>query len=145
MASNILPLTNTHLVPFPVQHRSLTVVKWGWKREQDVSIVSNTPRSQSFRVLATASNTKVVSSGKAGSKNDVIMVDPVEAKQLAAKQMERIKAKEKLKRRRQIEAINGAWAMIGLTAGLVIEGQTGKNIMTQLQDYFDAIIHFFVR
>jgi hypothetical protein len=38
-----------------------------------------------------------VSSGKDGSKKDVIMVDPVEAKRLAAKQMERIKAKEKLK------------------------------------------------
>jgi len=38
-----------------------------------------------------------VSSGKDGSKKDVIMVDPVEAKRLAAKQMEKIKAKEKLK------------------------------------------------
>ena len=38
-----------------------------------------------------------VSSGKEGSNNDVIMVDPVEAKRLAAKQMERIRAKEKLK------------------------------------------------
>ncbi|KHN34775.1 hypothetical protein glysoja_032951 [Glycine soja] len=59
--------------------------------------------------------------------------DPVEAKRLAAKQMERIKAKEKFKRRRQIEAINGAWAMIGLTAGLVTEGQTGKSILTQVK------------
>lgn len=38
----------------------------------------------------------------------------------------------KLQRRRQIEAINGAWAMIGLTAGLVIEGQTGKSIIDQV-------------
>lgn len=38
-----------------------------------------------------------VSSGKDGSNKDVMMVDPVEAKRLAAKQMERIKAKEKLK------------------------------------------------
>ncbi|XP_027192282.2 uncharacterized protein [Cicer arietinum] len=87
----------------------------------------------------------LVSSGKDGSNKDVMMVDPVEAKRLAAKQMERIKAKEKLKRRRQIEAINGAWAMIGLTAGLVIEAQTGKSIMTQLQDYFGAIFHLFVK
>lgn len=36
-------------------------------------------------------------------------------------------------RRRQIEAINGAWAMIGLTAGLVIEGHTGKPILTQVK------------
>ncbi|MED6138334.1 hypothetical protein PIB30_073427 [Stylosanthes scabra] len=72
-----------------------------------------------------------VSSGKEGSNKDVIMVDPVEAKRLVARQMERIKVKEKLKRRRQIEAINGAWAMIGLAAGLIIEGQSGKSIPTQ--------------
>ncbi|KAJ0091272.1 hypothetical protein Patl1_14399 [Pistacia atlantica] len=72
------------------------------------------------------------------------MVDPLEAKQLAAKQMEQIKAKEKFKRRRQIEAINGAWAMIGLTAGLVIEGHTGKNFLAQLAGYLSAIVSFFV-
>jgi hypothetical protein len=38
-----------------------------------------------------------------------------------------------LQRRRQIEAINGAWAMIGLTAGLVIEGHTGKSILEQVK------------
>nr|POE46097.1 dead-box atp-dependent rna helicase 20 [Quercus suber] len=80
-----------------------------------------------------------VSSRKGGPKNEVIMVDPLEAKRLAAKQMQEIKAKEKFKRRREIEAINGAWAMIGLTAGLVIEGQTGKSILTQLADYWSAI------
>lgn len=36
-------------------------------------------------------------------------------------------------RQRQIEAINGAWAMIGLTAGLVIEGGTGKSIPDQVE------------
>lgn len=73
------------------------------------------------------------------------MVDPLEAKRLAAKQMQQIKAREKFKRRRQIEAINGAWAMIGLTAGLVIEGHTGKPILTQLADYWSAIVHFLLR
>lgn len=38
-----------------------------------------------------------VSSRKGGPKNEVIMVDPLEAKQLAAKQMQEIKAKEKFK------------------------------------------------
>nr|KYP51409.1 hypothetical protein KK1_026690 [Cajanus cajan] len=84
-------------------------------------------------LLSLAAALSAVASGKEGSKDDVVMVDPVEAKRLAAKQMERIKAKEKLKIRRQIEAINGAWAMIGLTAGLVIEGQTGKSILTQVK------------
>lgn len=41
-----------------------------------------------------------------------------------------------LQRRRQIEAINGAWAMIGLTAGLVIEGHTGKSILDQVKLIF---------
>ncbi|XP_057464164.1 uncharacterized protein LOC130753963 isoform X4 [Actinidia eriantha] len=73
-----------------------------------------------------------VSPRKVSSRKEVIMVDPLEAKRLAVKQMEEIKAKEKLKRRRQIEAINGAWAMIGLTAGLVVEGQTGNSILAQV-------------
>ncbi|KAK6151505.1 hypothetical protein DH2020_014140 [Rehmannia glutinosa] len=48
-------------------------------------------------------------------------------------------------RQRQIEAINGAWAMIGITAGLVIEGHTGNSIPAQLAGYWDAFIGFFVR
>ncbi|XP_019442186.1 PREDICTED: uncharacterized protein LOC109346826 isoform X2 [Lupinus angustifolius] len=129
---------NAHLLSFNVHHRS---PPWGWRRDSDAIIVANRTRGQAFQVLANPN----VSSGKQGSKNDVIMVDPVEAKRLAAKQMERIKAKEKLERRRQIEAINGAWAMIGLTAGLVIEAQTGKSISVQLQDYFYTVVNFFVR
>ncbi|TKY54628.1 hypothetical protein E2542_SST19040 [Spatholobus suberectus] len=123
--ATILQPTNGHFVSFNAHHRSPspTFLKWGWSREQDASIVANRTRGQAFQVL--------VASRKEGS--NVVMVDPVEAKRLAAKQMERIKAKEKLKRRRQIEAINGAWAMIGLTAGLVIEGQTGKSILTQVK------------
>ncbi|KAK7260452.1 hypothetical protein RIF29_26507 [Crotalaria pallida] len=110
-------INTPHLLSFNIQHRSSNILKLGWRREQDTSIVANRTRGQAFRVLANPN----VSSGKEGSNNDVIMVDPVEAKRLAAKQMERIKAKEKLKRRRQIEAINGAWSMIGLTAGLLLE------------------------
>lgn len=37
-----------------------------------------------------------------------------------------------LQKRRRIEAINGAWAMLGLTAGLVIEGQSGNGILAQV-------------
>ncbi|KAM7252576.1 hypothetical protein ACFE04_008085 [Oxalis oulophora] len=79
-----------------------------------------------------------------GAVKEVIMVDPVEAKRLADNQMKQIQTREKQKRRRQIEAINGAWAMIGLTAGLVIEGETGKGILAQLASYWYAITHFFV-
>nr|TKW40233.1 hypothetical protein SEVIR_1G232800v2 [Setaria viridis] len=46
-------------------------------------------------------------------------------------------------RRRQAEAINGALAMIGLTAGLVLEGQTGKGILGQLAGYLAAISSLF--
>lgn len=44
-------------------------------------------------------------------------------------------------RRRKIEAINGAWAMIGLTAGLVIEGQTGKSILMQVNFTLLLCVH----
>ncbi|KAJ6698716.1 hypothetical protein OIU79_012086 [Salix purpurea] len=72
------------------------------------------------------------------------MVDPLEAKQLAAKQMKEIQKKERLMKRRQIEAINGAWAMIGLTAGLVIEGHTGKSILEQVKSASVDCIQFRV-
>ncbi|KAK6127019.1 hypothetical protein DH2020_039235 [Rehmannia glutinosa] len=115
--------------------------KWGLQREQDLRLFPRKARSQAIRVLANPNAT----SGKGKSKKEVIMVDPLEAKRLAAKQMELIKAKEKFKRQRQIEAINGAWAMIGITAGLVIEGHTGNSIPAQLAGYWDAFIGFFVR
>ncbi|KAL5548968.1 hypothetical protein UlMin_004199 [Ulmus minor] len=125
---------------FPNHLRSGTLQKWGWRGHQDANIVGYRPRGKAFQVLANPN----VSPGKKEAKV-VIMVDPLEAKRLAAKQYQQIKAKEKFKRQRQIEAINGAWAMIGLTAGLVIEGQTGKSILTQLADYWSAIVHFFLR
>ncbi|KAK8490367.1 hypothetical protein V6N11_083516 [Hibiscus sabdariffa] len=122
------------------RHRSATVFRWRFGRDQDSSLVISRTKGQAFRISANPN----VSSGKGAPGNEVIMVDPLEAKRLAAKQMEQIKAKEKIMRRRQIEAINGAWAMIGLTAGLVIEGQTGKSILEQLAGYLSAIIHIFV-
>ncbi|KAG2659700.1 uncharacterized protein LOC120708141 [Panicum virgatum] len=81
--------------------------------------------------------------GKRSSGENVVMVDPLEAKRLAAKQMQEIRAKEKLKKQRHAEAINGALAMIGLTAGLVVEGRTGKGILGQLAGYLAAISGLF--
>jgi len=81
--------------------------------------------------------------GKRSSGENVVMVDPLEAKRLAAKQMQEIRAKEKLKKQRQAEAINGALAMIGLTVGLVVEGRTGKGILGQLAGYLAAISGLF--
>ena len=37
-----------------------------------------------------------------------------------------------LQNRRQAEAINGALAVLGLTAGLVLEGRTGNGILGQV-------------
>ncbi|KAE8675847.1 cytochrome P450 [Hibiscus syriacus] len=122
-------------------HRSPTIFRWRSGRDQGSNLVTSRTKGQAFQILANPN----VSSGKGDPGNEVIMVDPLEAKRLAAKQMEQIKANGKIKRRRQIEAINGAWAMIGLTAGLVIEGQTGKSILEQLVGYLLVIIHVFVR
>ncbi|KAM7477072.1 hypothetical protein LguiB_024315 [Lonicera macranthoides] len=109
--------------------------KWGSRRDQGAGRVTHRAKGQAVQVLANPN----VSSGKGNSKKVVVMVDPLEAKRLAAKQMEGIKAKENFKRKRQAEAVNGAWAMIGLTAGLIIEGQTGNGIVAQLAGYWAAL------
>ncbi|OVA01209.1 hypothetical protein BVC80_729g15 [Macleaya cordata] len=124
--------------------RSTTVLKWGLQRNQDMSLKNLGTRKmkgRGFRVLVNPN----VSPGKGNPKGEIIMVDPSEAKRLAAKQMQEIKAKEKLERQRQIEATNGAWAMIGLTAGLVIEGHTGNSIVTQLAGYWSTIQSFLAQ
>eukprot|EP00250_Pteridium_aquilinum_P001033 c11218_g1_i1 orf=357-839(-) len=82
---------------------------------------------------------KVVSS----AQKQVVMVDPIEAKRLAAEQMKQLQAKAKLKRQRTIEAINGGWAMLGLTACLVIEGYTGKTILSQVAGYLHVLADIF--
>ncbi|KAJ9548538.1 hypothetical protein OSB04_021081 [Centaurea solstitialis] len=118
----------------------MIVSRWGLRREIDSGLGIRRNKDEPFRV---ANPNVTIASGR--SKKEVSMVDPVEAKRLAAKQMVAIKANNHLRvcphrvfnkillqRRRQIEAINGAWAMLGLTAGLVIEGQTGHGILAQV-------------
>ncbi|KAK9130228.1 hypothetical protein Sjap_010715 [Stephania japonica] len=120
------------------------VFKWGFqKRRKDspMNVIICRSNGSAFRVSVSPN----VSPRKSELNNEVKMVDPLEAKQLAKKEMQEFKAKEKLKRQRQIEAINGAWAMIGLTAGLVFEGQTGNSILAQLAGYLSSIISFFSR
>ncbi|XP_015879487.3 uncharacterized protein LOC107415642 [Ziziphus jujuba] len=145
-STSLLPINggyplSTHCSFIPTHRPSSTISQWGWRRYEDANIVVYRTRSRAFQVLANPN----VSPNKGDFNRKVIMVDPLEAKRLAAKQMEQIKAKEKFKRQRQIEAINGAWAMIGLTAGLVIEGHTGKGILAQLAGYWSIIVNFFVR
>ncbi|BFG14686.1 hypothetical protein CerSpe_009610 [Prunus speciosa] len=153
-STSLLPINGGHLLfsqgsSFPNYHPSATLYKWGWKRQQGGNVVAYRTNGHALQILANPNvciNSRIphVSSRKRDSSNQVIMVDPLEAKRLAAKQMEEIKAKEKYKRKRQIEAINGAWAMIGLTAGLVIEAQTGKSILDQLVGYLNAIVSIFM-
>ncbi|KAK1420916.1 hypothetical protein QVD17_22882 [Tagetes erecta] len=124
---------------FSSNRHTATSIRWGSKGEIDSG-------SGFYRTKGRVANTNAnvtIASGKA--KKEVIMVDPSEAKRLAAKQMEDIKRKQTFKRRRQIEAINGAWAMLGLTAGLVIEGHTGNGILAQLAGYWAVVVNFFVR
>ncbi|XP_026657705.2 uncharacterized protein LOC103699445 isoform X2 [Phoenix dactylifera] len=131
-SSSILPIK-------PLLSSPRTSFSWSLQnRHLDNTILQRSDR-QAVLVFANAPQRK------GSSSNEVMMVDPLEAKRLAAKQMQEIQAKEKHKRRRQAEAINGAWAMIGLTAGLVVEGHTGKGILDQLAGYFSAIISFFIR
>ncbi|KAL8206340.1 hypothetical protein R6Q57_009891 [Mikania cordata] len=122
---------------FSSNRHSATAIRWSFKRGIDSG-------SGIYRIKGQVANANIIiASGKANK--EVIMVDPVEAKRLAAKQMENIKRKQAFKRRRQIEAINGAWAMLGLTAGLVVEGQTGNGILAQLAGYWASVVNFFVR
>uniref|UniRef100_A0ACD5Z4Q1 Uncharacterized protein n=1 Tax=Avena sativa TaxID=4498 RepID=A0ACD5Z4Q1_AVESA len=93
----------------------------------------------SFLALASADAPQ----GKRSSGQNVVMVDPLEAKRLAVKQMQEIRAREKLKSRRQAEAINGALAVLGLTVGLVLEGRTGNGILGQLAGYLAALSSLF--
>ncbi|GAA0140403.1 hypothetical protein LIER_01759 [Lithospermum erythrorhizon] len=132
---NLLPSAQ-HLSSFGSNY-SIGSIKWGVRREGQMG--SQQRGGQAFRVLANPD----VSPGKDNKRKEVIMVDPLEAKKLAKKQMEQIKSKERFMKRRRIEAINGAWAMIGLTAGLVIEGHTGQNILSQLAGYWAALIGIF--
>ncbi|XWS73180.1 hypothetical protein CRYUN_Cryun02cG0104000 [Craigia yunnanensis] len=74
-------------------HRSATIFRWRFGRDQGSNLVTCRTKGQAFRILANPN----VSSGKGDPGNEVIMVDPLEAKRLASKQMEQIKAKEKFK------------------------------------------------
>ncbi|XP_027070040.1 uncharacterized protein LOC113775310 [Coffea eugenioides] len=133
-------LAPQHLAPIDII-RSSSDFRWGLRRGQDAILSLQSRKIRPIRVLANPN----VPPGRRSSSKVVNMVDPLEAKRLAAKQMVQIKAKERLKRRREIEAINGAWAMLGLTAGLVIEGQTGHGILSQLAGYWAAFVGLFTR
>ncbi|CAN6547272.1 unnamed protein product [Malus baccata var. baccata] len=97
-STSLLPINGgllfTQSSSFPNHHRrSAPLYNWGWRRHQGGSVVAYRTNGSALQLLANPN----VSSKKGASNNEVIMVDPLEAKRLAAKQMEEIKAKEKYK------------------------------------------------
>ncbi|MCO5562757.1 hypothetical protein L7F22_016389 [Adiantum nelumboides] len=93
---------------------------------------AKTPSTQAFAQKVVTSAVKVV-----------VMVDPIEAKRLAVEQMKQLEAKAKFKRQRAIEAINGGFAMLGITGCLIIEGYTGKPILSQVAGYLHVLADIF--
>ncbi|KAL9249320.1 hypothetical protein AKJ16_DCAP00810 [Drosera capensis] len=110
---------------------------WRLGRNGDARL--STPKAQGHKLLVAGKDNVFLAKG---TKKEVIMVDPLEAKRIAAREMEEIRAREEFGRKRRGEAINGALAMIGLTASLVIEGRTGKGIVGQLYGYVNLIISY---
>ncbi|XP_031481822.1 uncharacterized protein LOC116251602 [Nymphaea colorata] len=132
-STSSIPLLHSELLP-----TSAFLLSCRWRMKNSACLLARRGSSRNFRVFAEST----VSSGNGTPGNKVVMVDPLEAKRLAAKQMEMLKSKEKFQNQRQIEAINGAWAIIGLTAGVVIEGRTGHGILAQLAGYWMALSLF---
>jgi hypothetical protein len=76
--------------------------------------------------------------GSRKQTKEVIMVDPLEAKRLAAEEWKLLQARAVLQRQQQIEAINGGWAVLGLTIAIIIEGYTGNSIPEQVNFLYHA-------
>ncbi|KAJ7571181.1 hypothetical protein O6H91_01G153400 [Diphasiastrum complanatum] len=95
--------------------------------------------SRSSHALQVLCRTKDQPNASNSRSNVINMVDPLEAKRLAAEQAKVLQALAKFQRQKEIEATNGGWAMVGLTSGLFIEAYTGKNIVSQVLDYFRSL------
>ncbi|EOA17568.1 hypothetical protein CARUB_v10005928mg [Capsella rubella] len=78
----------------------------GLRRHQDSKLVGNRARGGVVRVLANPNVSPPPPPGKAKVKKEVIMVDPLEAKRLAGKQMEEIKGREKQQVRKKNLGMN---------------------------------------
>jgi len=89
---------------------------------------------------------KVVANGPLrGSKEPpkvTLMVDPLEAKRLAAEEWTLLQERAAFQKKKRIEAINGGWAVLGLTIGIIVEGYTGKGILSQVAGYIDSLAGF---
>ncbi|XP_024390199.1 uncharacterized protein [Physcomitrium patens] len=71
-----------------------------------------------------------------------VMVDPLEAKRLAALEWKQLQERVAFQKQQKIEAINGGWAVLGLMIGIVLEGNTGKGILAQVAGYLDSLADF---
>ncbi|KAJ9689215.1 hypothetical protein PVL29_014732 [Vitis rotundifolia] len=95
VSSSLLPFNGALFQSIP--HPPTIFFQRELRRGQDARLViprtAHRTRGQAFQILANPN----VSAGKGNFDKEVIMVDPLEAKRLAAKQMQEFKAKEKLK------------------------------------------------
>lgn len=76
---------------------------------------------------------------KRGPTKNITLVDPLVAKRLALDELKEIRAKEQKKRWREVEAVNGAWAILGLTSALIGEGVFGTGILGQVSNYLEIL------
>ncbi|KAL3698261.1 hypothetical protein R1sor_012337 [Riccia sorocarpa] len=118
-----------------------------WRFREDVLGVQLPRRGsrhqkQQTRAIADGPGSIPIRVTKVKETKAVVMIDPIEAKRLASIEMEAFRAKQKLKKQRRIEAINGGFAVLGLTTGLILEGYTGKGILDQIAGYLDGLANF---
>lgn len=85
-----------------------------------------------------------VSGEPSGSRppREIRLVDPSTAKVMADEDMVRRKQAAWVQRLRNIEAINGAWAVLGITAALIGEGLTGEGPLGQIAIYLNYLALF---
>ncbi|KAG0580886.1 hypothetical protein KC19_4G207700 [Ceratodon purpureus] len=80
--------------------------------------------------------------GSRSAPKETLMVDPLEAKRLAAVEWKLLQERVVFQNQQRIEAINGGWAVLGLTIGIILEGHTGKGILAQVAGYLDSFADF---
>eukprot|EP00271_Cylindrocystis_brebissonii_P020363 TRINITY_DN6706_c0_g1_i1.p1 TRINITY_DN6706_c0_g1~~TRINITY_DN6706_c0_g1_i1.p1 ORF type:complete len:180 (-),score=22.05 TRINITY_DN6706_c0_g1_i1:609-1148(-) len=74
---------------------------------------------------------------------EVVLVDPLVAKRIAEEDFVRRQKDAAKQRQREVEAINGGWAAVGLVGGFVVESITGQGILAQVASYLDGVATFF--
>eukprot|EP00897_Mesotaenium_endlicherianum_P004550 jgi/Mesen1/4122/ME000218S03239 len=103
------------------------------------SSTTTTSASGPNLVQSTAPGGGAGAARKKAEVRQVALVDPLIAKKMAEDDVKRRKVAAGRQRLREIEAINGGWAAVGLCAGIVREGLTGQGIILQIAGYLDML------